>query len=188
MRLIAYMIVTMSALSFVILFRSKPLPEKFMNKIADPVQFQLIMDHVFEYIPVWAASPEEVLAEKERDSVHAVSGDAMSQIIETIKWGPEKRAISVKAFEPSILRIKTFYFPGWEAKIDGKKTEIYIEEPSGAMLINIPQGSHVLELRFVDTPLRIYSKIITGFSVGMVIFLWCYREKIFYKDLKVSRQ
>lgn len=178
MRLIVYLMITISVLSFITVFKSKPLPDKFMNKIADPIQFQLIMDPVIEYIPVWATSLEEILAEKERDRVSVISGAAMSQIIE---WRSEKRAISVKASEPSLLRIATFYFPGWEAEIDGKKTEIHIEKDTGAMLIDIPKGEHLLKLKFEDTPVRHYSKIIWVLSILLLIIF------VFYEKLRQKR-
>lgn len=178
-RLIAYSIISIFILSFVIVFRSKPLPEKFMNKIADPLQFQSIMDPVIEYAPIWATRLDEVLAEKEMDRVSIISGKAMSQIIE---WKPEERTISLKASEPSLLRISTFYFPGWEAKIDGKQTEIDIETNSGAMLINIPKGSHILELRFADTPIRRYSVIVSALSLLIIVFSAILPKNIYWNN------
>jgi uncharacterized membrane protein YfhO len=138
-----------------------------MNKITDPLQFQSIMDPTVEYSPVWATRLDEVYAEKEKDRVSVISGAAMTKIIE---WRPEKRVISVKASEPSLLRITTFNFPGWEAEIDGKKTEIHIEKDSGAMLISVPEGEHVLKLKFEDTSVRYYSKVIWVISILLLIF------------------
>ena len=46
---------------------------------------------------------------------------------------------------------------GWEAKIDGQKTDII--ESGGMMLINIPAGHHAIECSYV-TP---------GYSSGLII-------------------
>jgi len=74
-----------------------------------------------------------------------------------------------------------FYFPGWKAYIDGIQTEIRKENDSGAMFIQIPGGVHTLELKFVDTPIRHYSKIVTLLSLlvvtSLIVMIWkrpCY--------------
>jgi uncharacterized membrane-anchored protein len=37
------------------------------------------------------------------------------------------------------------------------------------MLVDIPSGEHLLELKFVDTPIRHYSKLVTIFALLAVI-------------------
>lgn len=75
LRLISYSIIVILAFSSVMIFKSKPLPEKFMNKIVDPLQFQLIMDPIREYTPIWATISDDVLSEKNVDKVSIISGD-----------------------------------------------------------------------------------------------------------------
>jgi len=88
---------------------------------------------------------------------------------ETVAWKSAERIIEIAASQPILLRIRTFNFPGWKAYIDGIETEIKTEEGYGTILVDIPVGKHVLELRFKDTPIRRYSKIISLFSFFMMV-------------------
>lgn len=90
---------------------------------------------------------------------------------EVISWKSAERVIKAAANGPAMLRIRTFYFPGWTAYVDGVKTDIRAEQGTDAMLIGIPGGKHTIELRFVDTPLRFYSKLTSLISSSAFIFL-----------------
>jgi uncharacterized membrane protein len=97
---------------------------------------------------------------------------------DVIKWGPCERVVEIAADQPVTVRLKIFNFPGWKAFIDGMQTEIKTEKDVGAMIIDIPEGKHKLELRFEDTPIRYYSKIVSLVSfLAMCCFLLFYKHK-----------
>ena len=94
------------------------------------------------------------------------------------KWESAERIIEILAQQPLIVRIRTFNFPGWKAYIDSKQTEIKTEDGTGAMILDIPKGTHTLVLRFEDTPVRYYSKIVSLFSLfGIVLFMLFFKRK-----------
>jgi hypothetical protein len=97
-----------------------------------------------------------------------------------VKWESAKRIIETTASQATILRIRTFNFPGWTASIDGIKTEIKTENDTGAILIDIPPGRHILMLQFVDTPIAYGSKIISLASFFAIIILAIFRTKKIY--------
>ncbi len=97
-----------------------------------------------------------------------------------VKWESSKRIIEITACQATILRIRTFNFPGWTASIDGIKTEIKTENDTGAILVNIPPGRHILMLQFVDTPIVYVSKIISLSSFFVIIILVIFRTKKIY--------
>ena len=106
--------------------------------------------------------------------IHEVSGKNISipkgeGEAEVVTWNSTERSINAVLKEDSVIRIKTFYFPGWKAFIDGNRAELNKEDGTGAMLVDIPRGEHFLELKFVDTPIRYYSKLVTIFSLLVVI-------------------
>ena len=111
------------------------------------------------------------MSEKKNDTVSAVSGTALTNIEE---WKSEKRVIDIIAFTPSLLRVSTFYYPGWNAEVDGQAF-IAAEKKSGAMLIEVPAGKHTIRLSFVDTPLRYYAKLISLISCLLIVFLAFYQ-------------
>jgi uncharacterized membrane protein YfhO len=83
----------------------------------------------------------------------------------------------VRAVTPVLVRIATFYYPGWKAEIDGVPAPMRIEEKSGAMLIHVPQGEHRLALRFEDIPLRRYAKMISVIALCVTVLLLFFRKK-----------
>lgn len=86
-----------------------------------------------------------------------------------LKWKSAERVIAMTADEPLTIRIRTFNFPGWTAFIDSTQTDRTTKSGSGAILINIPEGAHLIYLRFKDTSIRYYAKLMTLFSVFLLI-------------------
>jgi hypothetical protein len=82
-----------------------------------------------------------------------------------IEWKPTLRILSIEGAEPSTIKVNTFNFPGWAASIDGRLTQIRTDEGTRAMIIDIPSGKHFLKLAFQDTPVRLYGKIISLFTL-----------------------
>jgi uncharacterized membrane protein YfhO len=76
------------------------------------------------------------------------------------------------------LRIRTFYFPGWKAYTDDVATDIAIEKHAGVMLISAPKGTHTLLIRFEDTAVRYYAKIISLVSLLVVLPLLFFPRRL----------
>jgi hypothetical protein len=90
--------------------------------------------------------------------------------VRVIRWDPQDREIFVQAAEPVALRLRTYNFPGWVAHIDGQKTPV-LSDKDGAQLIEVPEGSHTVEVSFVNTPPRTYGTILSGFGFLTIISL-----------------
>jgi hypothetical protein len=56
--------------------------------------------------------------------------------------------------QPFQARFLAFYFPGWQAYVDGQAVDLKPEANSGLIMVAVPAGAHELYLRFADTPLR----------------------------------
>jgi hypothetical protein len=72
---------------------------------------------------------------------------------EVVRWEPQQRELIVFAEQPGELRLKTYNFPGWIARIDGQATPVSSDK-DGAQVIAIPAGKHKVETEFVNTPPR----------------------------------
>ena len=107
------------------------------------------------------------------ERVMIITGAGKATISE---WKSAERIIDIEAHENLLLRIRTFDFPGWKAYMDGRQTKIMTEKGTGAILIRSEPGRHILELRFTDTPVRYYSKIISVASLFVITLL-----ALFYK-------
>jgi hypothetical protein len=113
-----------------------------------------------EYRPIWLNEHRRNLPPVEKITI--VKGTGTVDIIE---WKAHQRIIVSEEQTDLTLRFSTFYFPGWKGYLDGTEIAINIENGTGAMLIDIPKGEHILELKFVDTPVRFYGKLISLISL-----------------------
>ena len=135
-----------------------------------PVQTQ---NSNLEHLPIWAMK-DNISSNTINYRIEIVKGEGESEIL---AWKSAERIIKIIAEEPIVAKIQTFYFPGWKAYLNGTEIAVQIESGTGAILLDIPEGDHMLELKFVDTPVRYYGKLISLLSfVALGCFLL--REKI----------
>ena len=164
------------ALSAAIIWTTDIFPGEAVKRFEDPARFSYKMMPGVENIPIWARNWLEMFSGPPPEPALFVSGKGSYSVK---VWEPQKRVVQFNSNLPSLVRISTFYYPGWEAKLDGKKTGIVIEEKSGAMLINVPQGEHVLKLIFGDTPLRVFSRYVScgSFVILSLFALFSFKPK-----------
>ena len=60
----------------------------------------------------------------------------------------------VRADRPWSLSLHKFYFPGWEASVDGAPFAVAPSGPLGLVTMEVPAGEHVLYAGFGETALR----------------------------------
>jgi hypothetical protein len=88
-----------------------------------------------------------------------------------VSWQPQYRLINVDAKSQSFVRLKTYNFPGWIARVDGQAVEIK-SDTNGAQVFPIPAGQHKVEVEFVNTPPRNFGAAISAVSFLMAIALF----------------
>ncbi len=120
-----------------------------------------------EHLPIGLDINKIDSSDENTKKIAIIHGKGTAEIVE---WWSEKRKFTIKAGEALTLRIRTFNFPGWKAYINETETAIKTEKDTGAMLINIPRGDHIVRLKFEDTPIRHYSKIVSMIAIlGIVL-------------------
>jgi len=87
---------------------------------------------------------------------------------EVLQWLPTHREIAVRVDQQSELRIKTYNFPGWTARIDGKVVPM-LSDKDGVQQIEVPPGIHNVQASFENTPPRTAGTALSG--VGLLIIL-----------------
>lgn len=75
----------------------------------------------------------------------------------------------VTSSKPFVLQINTIYFPGWKVTVDGKPTTIMYANKFGLMQVRIPAGQHTISGMFTETPLRLFSDIVSLLSLLVII-------------------
>jgi hypothetical protein len=144
-----------------------------IEKILDSLEFGYPTK---EHLPI-GVEIDKINKHGSKEKVVVTEGEGDYKVV---KWESAKRIVEITAYQPLILRIRTFNFPGWTAHIDGVKTEIKTEKGMGAMLIDIAPGKHMLILKFVDTPIVYYSKIISLASFSCIIILVIFQKRKTY--------
>ncbi len=91
--------------------------------------------------------------------------------IQLEKYHATQRAFSISAAEPFSLRLRQFYFPDWQATIDGNPALVYPSTPLGLFTVDVPAGGHRVVLSAVDTLPRQVGAGISGLGVLALLML-----------------
>ncbi len=89
--------------------------------------------------------------------------------LEIVEHGPLYDRFAISTPKKFILRLYTFYFPGWTAYVDGEQVEIDVAGPEGFITLQVPEGEHEVVVRFEDTPPRTTGWIIS--SAGLIVLV-----------------
>ena len=123
----------------------------------------------FEHMPL-GVNPKLIKSDGPGNKAALLTGGGDAVITE---WKSAERAMKVATATSAMLRVSTFNFPGWRAYLDGQPVGIQTEKDTGAMLVQVPEGTHNLVLKFTDTPVRFYGKIISLSSFLLMVFFIC---------------
>lgn len=80
-----------------------------------------------------------------------------------ITWEPQYRCVAVKTDVPAVVRFKTYYFPGWTARIDGQPAAMS-SDGDGIQIVSVQPGIHKVEVSFVNTPPRTLGAAVSGIA------------------------
>ena len=75
------------------------------------------------------------------------------------------------------LRLFLFEFPGWTVKVDGEPAKTELGRPEGFIVVWVPAGTHVVDVRFGTTPARTLAWVVTGTSLlAALVLAWYWRQ------------
>jgi len=92
-----------------------------------------------------------------------------------VEHKPDYNLFRVATPRSFILRLYTFYFPGWRAYVDGESVEIDIARPEGFITVQVPEGTHDVLVRFEDTMPRKLGWAVSGgalFALIVILVAW----------------
>lgn len=102
----------------------------------------------------------------------------------TLRLAAEARFESAQPFEATF---RWFYFPGWQAEVDGQPTPIRAAEPFGFITVSVPAGAHTVRVFFGDTPLRRLANTLSLFGVAALLALIFFTRRITPQSLRPTR-
>lgn len=123
---------------------------------------------IFDFLPKSAKAPPAELAK--------VRFEVLSGKAEISGWREGSNWIYFKAgvTEDMRIRLSQYYFPNWQVLVDGQPVEIDYKDDLGLMTISVGQGTHIVEAKLMDTPVRTLANIMTALGVAVLISLGVY--------------
>lgn len=105
----------------------------------------------------------------ERNAVQTLSGEAQATL-STRRATSQVWEVHVAAGRAQ-LELPTLYWPGWQARLDGQPISISPAPGSGLISVEVPGGSHSLELHLGRTPMRLVAELLS-LSALLAMILW----------------
>ena len=103
-----------------------------------------------EYLPIWVREQRWAIG---RPRENPADGPIPAQP-PSVRLGPQRplaTELELETAEPMSFRLHAFYFPGWQASIDGQPVPVYPSGELGLVTVDVPPGRHHLSLRFGST-------------------------------------
>lgn len=117
--------------------------------------------------------PIAEFAQIERDSDEVVPLSSVH--VGAQEWTAERRIFGITSSVPVDLAVRLLWYPAWEARIDGKKAAVQSKDHNGETVLEVPPGSHTIELSFGKTPDRAVGTVISllfAFSLGATLGIY----------------
>jgi hypothetical protein len=88
----------------------------------------------------------------------------------------------------SVVRLHTPWFPGWRVRIDDEETPFERAPGTGYMDVRVPPGRHVVDARFVNTPVRAAANVVSTLSGVLiaVLAMQAHRARVIRTTRRVS--
>lgn len=132
---------------------------------------QMATTYSNEYLPlnvqVMPGPTERLIADyADGYPVDKVHREALPQGVqaESLEHGPQHDAWRVSAETAFTMEVLTFYFPGWQAEIDGQPVPIYPSDPHGLITLEVPQGEHIVRVFLGNTQSVAIGRAVTAVS------------------------
>ena len=90
--------------------------------------------------------------------------------VQVLSEGPTHLQVQVQGDASVPLRLHRIFFPGWRASIDGERLPVGSSGPLGLITAEVPPGTHQVEFRFGNTPVRWIALAIS--LVSLAILAW----------------
>lgn len=130
-----------------------------------------------EYLPRWV---KNIPTNRPKEKIEIIGGKGE---IKNQFSNSRKISADLELQNNAIIQVNVNYFPGWQAWVNGQKVEIDYKNEKGVIQIFLPKGKYQILVKFGETPLRLFSDII---SLGSLLFLGVLtlRKHVFLKNFK----
>lgn len=125
---------------------------------------------LMEYLPVTVNVPRESFWLPGTPSNETY---APPERVQLVRYCPTAFEVKVVAPRPTFLRWHQFWFPGWQATVDGKPVTVARSSQLGLVTVSIPPGEHRVRVWFGETPPRRWGRWLSVVGLGVLLVgLW----------------
>lgn len=123
---------------------------------------------------IWSGKTEDYPVKRQKAEIIAGNGKILNSTVKN-----SSRQYKITAAASILMADFTFYFPGWSAYIDGKKTNIEYQDPQyrGIITYFVPKGQHIIDVKLEDTKVRFLGKLTSILSLALISLLFIFRKK-----------
>ena len=130
----------------------------------------------YEYLPRAVVprlyTSESIVTGRPMD-VRILAGEAIATRLET-RTGKESWQVLVRT-DSATIAFPVLYWPGWQARVDGKLVQVRPAESLGTITLDLPAGDHDVVLTLGRTPLRLMSEIASLLALAGCAIYWVRR-------------
>ncbi len=121
-------------------------------------------------LPDTAAQRDALIATGNPDRLQSAEGVTAVRLVDN----PTDAYYTLQASQPVTLTYNQFYFPGWQATLNGSSLPLTPSSPHGLITLAVPTGEHDLHLWFGATAVRRLGTVISGvaFLAAVAVLLW----------------
>lgn len=125
---------------------------------------------ILDYLPKTAPiAPKEAAFETPK----ILNGNG---VISNYKTTSSTFSFDAEIYKDSEVQIPVMDFPNWVVLSGNKIIANTAEGKYGLITIKLLEGKHIIQGRFMDTPIRTYANIITVFSLMILLSLYIYES------------
>jgi hypothetical protein len=141
--------------------------------------------YINRYIPVPVASAEYLKTSEEylrlpkeneirpNKNFPRAYTDEQDVRLEIEELSPLNAKIETESSKEFRLNYSKYNYPGFVASVDGKKTKIESGKPYGQISFLVPSGKHEVEVKYKESPLRLFLGLISLTTIGISIYYIC---------------
>jgi hypothetical protein len=94
------------------------------------------------------------------------------------RWTAERKMLTTESATPGAFVLRLLNYPAWEVQLDGEETQASSVEKTGQMILNVPSGSHRIDVSLRRTWDRTLGGAISAFSALLLLIVgWFFRER-----------
>lgn len=142
-------------------------------------------DHIWgttsynEYLPIWGKGipfdlPPDLQGYVEDPLQIRVYAKDFTRWADRVEYRYEDRdKITIQVYGASVeLRFRQFYFPGWQIWRNGESYPIEVDDEFGLLQVRLPEGEHLLELRYIGTPIQRFAALLSLLGIAACLVIW----------------